>query len=71
MLLAAGSLAAAGDTEYASQPEGIYKAKVLQELTERMRFAETAISDETLCALMFLTSFDVSSVLFLVSSIHD
>lgn len=62
MLLAACSLAGAGETQNASQPEGIYKAKVLHELRERMRFPETAQSDETISALMFLTSFDVSVV---------
>ncbi|KAK4498814.1 hypothetical protein PRZ48_009324 [Zasmidium cellare] len=41
-------------------PEGIYKAKVLHELRERMQFPETAQSDETIAALMFLTSFDLS-----------
>ncbi|KAF2164095.1 hypothetical protein M409DRAFT_25442 [Zasmidium cellare ATCC 36951] len=60
MLLAACSLAGAGEIQNASQPEGIYKAKVLHELRERMRFPETSQSDETISALMFLTSFDLS-----------
>jgi hypothetical protein len=67
MLLAACCLASVGhlDAVQPNRPAGnyeVYKARVLSGVSERMRLAETATSDETVGALALLTSFEVRSL---------
>lgn len=63
LLLASTALAAIGyiqamDPAF-SAPEAVFKAKVLEEINERMLDVETAIADSTISALILLTSFEV------------
>lgn len=65
MLLAACCLASVGhlDAVQPNRPGGnyeLYKARVLTEISKRMRTSEAATSDETLGALGCLVSFEVS-----------
>ena len=66
MLLAACCLASVGhlDAVQPNRPGGayaLYKARVLREVSERMRSPETATSDETIGTLGCLLSFEVSN----------
>lgn len=66
MLLTACCIASVGhlDAVQPNQPGGnyrLYKARLLQEIRERMKWPETATSDETVGALGCLLSFEVSN----------
>lgn len=67
MLLAACCLASVGhlDAVQPNRPRGnydFYKANVLRKISKRMHSVELATSDETICALACLLSFEVSAV---------
>lgn len=53
-------MAAAVDLNNASQSLDFHKSRVLKELADRMVFSETATSDETISALVFLASAELS-----------
>lgn len=66
MLLSAAALAAVGYLEATDlrRPhqisDAMFKARLLQEVNERMCSVGTATSDSTISALLLLTSFEVS-----------
>lgn len=67
MLLVASCLASVGhlDAVQPNRPGGnyeVYKARVLREVSKRMRSSDSATSEEVMGALALLTSFEVSLV---------
>lgn len=67
MLLACCCLSAIGvldslDADRPSGEERLYKARALQEVRRQMSSRETAMEEETMSALLWLTSYEVGNV---------